>query len=600
MKNNYNWVFPKPHVLDLRSLALLRILIGLMQLYDVYSRTKNGKYDLAWYTSDSPEHSYDTTPMPSIHEYNLPSMFPFVFARRSFQAECFHFALYAVLSTFLVIGLKARWVLPVMWIMCCAHQSKADTLGDGSDLLVGQLMLIMCLLPISQMWSVDAYLARNKNNTSDDYRNNQVGSIACLCLTLQIVMMYIGAFFGRTFDYYTLAQLIKGGVSDWLWPQFSLVHYASNGSGVYKSFVSDIIRKTPLLNQFMSFSGFWLELICPLFCFVFNQRYSHWGAIPLVMLHFGIGQILNIPHWVIVGCIIHVIWIPTHVWDSILGSKKEPPDHENKKEQDGDMTKNAPPSSLHVTKECCNGIALCVLYLLITTFGQSRGWVPEALKTDLLARSHGFYNSNWEMWSNAPRESPFTMILGWRPPPIEGGRDPHDLDNWEAMNLYRFMKTGEEVAFVNFTDDVLDSFTYEYPSTRWEKGIGDEWSTNVRRLADPMGKALCNMVNEDLQSRGGGRPIFFVQIVIHFREIMPIGSSKRWKKDDPEDTLRHDIDCLPMPFERVKKRDFYKTEEDDDDNDDNDDDDDDDDNDDDDDDDDNDDDDEDELDDEKE
>jgi hypothetical protein len=551
MKNN--WLFPKPHVLDLRSLALFRILLGLMQLYDVYSRTGNGKYDLAWYTSHSPERSYETQHMPNTYDYKLPLIFPFAFARRSLEAECVHFVIYTVLSTFLVVGFKARWVLPAMWVMCAAHQGKSAALTDGSDLLTLQLMLIMCLLPNSHIWSVDAYLDRNK---ASDYKNNQVGSVACLCLTLQIVMMYLGCFFSRTFDYYTLAELIKGDVSDWLWPHFSLVYYASNGSGVFKSFVSDIIRNTSPLNKFMTFSGFLVETVCPLFCFVFNQRYSHWGAIPLVLLHFGIGQIINIPQWVLLGCFMQVIWIPTHVWDNILGCKNEPLDHHKEKEQHED-NKNLP-LSFSVVREFSNGIALCLLYLLITTWGESRGWVPESLTNGELAQSYGFFNSNWGMWLAAPRTCPFTMILGWRPSK-EG--DPHDFDTWEAMNLYRFMKTREEVAFVDFTDDVLDVFTHEYPSTRWEKGIGDEWETNIKGLVKPMGKALCVMINEDLQSRGG-RPIFFVQFAVHLRGILPPGSRERWRRDwGPEYTMRHDIDCLPMPVKGVGEKDFEEEEE---------------------------------------
>ena len=46
---------PLPHILDLRSLALFRIFFGILQLSDIYERLKNGKYDLAFYTSYPPE-----------------------------------------------------------------------------------------------------------------------------------------------------------------------------------------------------------------------------------------------------------------------------------------------------------------------------------------------------------------------------------------------------------------------------------------------------------------------------------------------------------------------------------------------------------------
>jgi hypothetical protein len=60
-------------------------------------------------------------------------------------------------------------------------------------------------------------------------------------------------------------------------------------------------------------------------------------------------------------------------------------------------------------------------------------------------------------------------MLGWR-------RDEDEEDIWEGdnFNLYEFIKSGKEVPFDDFTDDVLDNLTYQYPSTRWEKGLGDD------------------------------------------------------------------------------------------------------------------------------
>jgi hypothetical protein len=529
---------PQPHVLDLRSLALFRILLGFEQLFDVYSRTSNGKYDLAWYTSSPPGHSYAAHTITTETDYELPWVFPFVFTRRSVEGEVAYFIVFTILAVFLLVGFKARWVLPIIMMMNAALQSKAAPLVDGSDCLLTQLLLCMCLLPCSQVWSVDAYLARRYNpSVQTHYKNNQVSSIACLCLTLQIVMMYLGCFFNRTFDSYTVSELIKGDVSDWMWPDFPLVHYASNGGGVFKSFVSDIIRTTPLLNQFMTFSGFFVELVCPLICFLFNQRYSHWGAIPLFLLHFGIGQIINIPHWIQMGCFLQVIWIPTHVWEMLLG-KSTDKGHDkapDSKVKDGENAL----LSFSILNEISNSMALCLLYLLVTTWATSRGWISDRFGHSDLADSYGFFNSDWNMWSHAPRRCPFTMILGWRPSK-EG--DPKDRETWESINLYRFIKTGKEVLFDDFTDDLLEGFTHEYPSTRWEKGIGDEWQTFGKALVKPMGRALCNMINEDLQKQGA-REISFVQFAVHSRRINPPGTRPRWQKASDDDTRTWQVNC---------------------------------------------------------
>jgi hypothetical protein len=521
---------PKPHVLDLRSLALFRILLGLTQLYDVHCRICNGKYDLAWYTSYPANRSYETHDIIEESNYHLPSLFPFLFKRRSVEAEMMHFAVYTILSLCLILGFKTRWITPVMWLMCTAHQAKANTLGDGSDLLLLQLFLFMIFLPTSKLWSVDSYLDRKKSTLSSR-QEYQVESIACLCLTLQIVMMYLGCFFSRTFDDYNLSQLIQGDVSDWMWPNYSLVHYAANGSGVYKDLISDIIRTTPMLNKLMTISGFWIETICPIICFLFNQRYSHWSAIPLVLLHFGIGQLINIPQWAQLGCIIHVVWIPTHVWDRLF--RKSLLSHHVKE------TESVEAQPLNIPKEIENAFSCFLLYLLIATWCASRGWIPNAWDPTAMAQSYGFENSNWDMWTGAPRESPFTMIVGKRP--IES-QSSQGKRTWEQLNLYQFIKTREEVPFDGFTDDILDRYTYQYPTTRWEKGIGDEWEQYLPGLVKSMGKALCNMVNEDLIKKGS-RPISSIDFLLHYREILPSGSKARWSDDDSDTSSLRQIVC---------------------------------------------------------
>jgi hypothetical protein len=83
------------------------------------------------------------------------------------------------------------------------------------------------------------------------------------------------------------------------------------------------------------------------------------------------------------------------------------------------------------------------------------------------------------MWSpGAARISPWTVILGWR----SEGED----DIWEGanFNLYEFIRSGREVKFEDFTEDVLDNLTYLYPSTRWEKGIGDDCKHMNEELND--------------------------------------------------------------------------------------------------------------------
>lgn len=217
------------------------------------------------------------------------------------------------------------------------------------------------------------------------------------------------------------------------------------------------------------------------------------------MLHLGIGLILNIPHFYYLGALIHVIWIPTHVWDKFLGTSKRtatpsPIKDEvaHYKKTDGDLVYASDDSPIIETKRGKLSVASIeqvlirlvtiatrsistllqcgLLFLLILTFIEAH-FVQTQLGETVgnWAWSYLRFNNEFGMWSpGAARIAPWTVILGWR----SEGED--DIWEGENFNLYEFIKSGREVEFEEFTEDVLDNLTYLYPSTRWEKGLGDD------------------------------------------------------------------------------------------------------------------------------
>jgi hypothetical protein len=57
-----------------------------------------------------------------------------------------------------------------------------------------------------------------------------------------------------------------------------------------------------------------------------------------------------------------------------------------------------------------------------------------------------------------------------------------------------------------------------------------------------MGRALCNMINEDLQKQGA-REISFVQFAVHSIRINPPGTRPRWQKASDDDTRTWQVNC---------------------------------------------------------
>lgn len=137
--------------------------------------------------------------------------------------------------------------------------------------------------------------------------------------------------------------------------------------------------------------------------------------------------------------------------------------------------------------------------------------------------------NDWGMWSpGAERISPYTVILGGRL--VEGEDDVFE----EEINLFHFLKTrGEEVPFEGFTEEFMADSTYLYPSTRWEKALGDDWadylSSAENDISDNILRAWCVMINEDLEKLGR-RPMDALEIRLYLR---PIGTPESGKRYSP-------------------------------------------------------------------
>lgn len=257
--------------------------------------------------------------------------------------------------------------------------------------------------------------------------------------------------------------------------RFPLVHYAANGSGTFNTWFTKIIRETVVLNQFMTFSGFLIECLMPPLCLLFNQRYSHWFAINLFLLHLGIGLIIAIPHFAAMGCLIHTIWIPTHVWDRWLGGASSSSDAAapaddavaDYKKTDGDETTNGKTSPERLPKESSveKGITFCIrstsfllqcvcLCLFVCSWLAANGWYLKYTGYPAgCAYLYLLMSNQFGMWSpGAERISPYTVFLG--------GHKREDGE-YDVFNLFHFLKTGgEEIEFDGFTEEFLADTTY--------------------------------------------------------------------------------------------------------------------------------------------
>jgi hypothetical protein len=140
--------------IDLHSLALFRIGIGLLILTDLLIRVPDLK---AMYTDSGMfprgliRHHYTSIWHWSLH---------FLSGHWAVQAALFGVA--AMLAIALLTGFKTRWAAIGSWLMLMSLHHRVPPILSGADTLMRMLLFWAMFLPLERMWSLDRFLARRR------------------------------------------------------------------------------------------------------------------------------------------------------------------------------------------------------------------------------------------------------------------------------------------------------------------------------------------------------------------------------------------------------------------------------------------------------
>ena len=540
-----------PWTLDVRSLAAFRILLGLYLLYDIYDRTSLGKYDLAWYTSDPPERSYlaahDTPHKAPLHQ--------FWFYRGSAQFITASFLVSGILSALFTIGLQCHaGVKTLLFIVQTAQHSRCMEVSDGSDAFCRQLLLWSIFLPMANVWSLDAMLSKKKSN----HPVVVISGLECLSLTLQLALMYWGTVLNRTFD--PLFDGTMGTFRQMTWSQawhavlgrsnqwmggLSAVHYALSGPfAAREHFLTHLVRQTAWVSQTLTAQAMMIETLAPLACLLFGDD-RQWPALLLAMLHFGLMMTFRIPNWQLVGMIIQVLWIPSHVWDSwgfrLHADTQDVMSDATYKKTDGDRENKQSVPLIDTTQTTFRSRLAKFLHLfflvhMLYNWMLYRGVMPQLENGDI---GQGLrLSQHWVMFGKVAQRAHTLQLTGkiLLPTPADANEkdgSKKNNANMTRLDLLHYIKTRGEDRPQDSPRFVPHDMTYRYPSPRWEKSLHD-WSERGRtdERAEHMCRALCTLVNED-RVRDHKQKIDFVEMRYQAVSILPPGSEKRYAKRQP-------------------------------------------------------------------
>lgn len=224
--------------IDLRALALFRIALAAIILYDLADRSHDLK---ALYSNEgvlpttSPLVAFETTWRPSLH---------FLSGSPVFQIALFVLAALAAIG--LLIGYKTRWACILSWIFLSSLQNRNWYVLQAGDIWLRLLLFWAMFLPLGERFSIDG-LWKKKTDAA-----MAVVSFGSAGLLLQIATVYV---FSGLFKW-----------QDPSWHDGTAVAHALAMRGYVTPF-GTWLAGFPRVISFLTSFTLWFEILGPFFLF---------------------------------------------------------------------------------------------------------------------------------------------------------------------------------------------------------------------------------------------------------------------------------------------------------------------------------------------
>ncbi len=284
---------------DLRTLALFRVLLGLFLILDLALRAR----DLTAHYTD-----FGIMPREFADWYMSPTSFTIHTITGSTTGQALLFALAGFFALMLVIGWRTRAVTIISWALLLSLQNRNTMVLSGEDNLIMLLMFWAMFLPLGARFSIDAALNNDTTRTPNAYF-----SVATLALLIQGMSMYL------------FSALLK---SDPIWmPNGTAVYYALSLDYFVTPFAL-WFRQFETVMQGLTYYVWTLELIGPILIFspIFHRTFRATIMFCFITMHLGLWMCLEIGLFPLISIIMNLTFMPGWMWDR-LAKKLTPNDH---------------------------------------------------------------------------------------------------------------------------------------------------------------------------------------------------------------------------------------------------------------------------------
>lgn len=280
-----------PFTIDLRSLALSRIILGFFLFLNFYISAD----DLTLFYTDYGLMPREALPIKfhgirnlSINVLSGSYWFQFLVLAAAFLA-----------SILFILGAFSRISTFCSWILFLSFYNRNPLIVDGGDDALKLFLFWLCFLPVASFFSVDKKSAQKSNTI--------------LCSASAAFIIQLGSV-------YFFSALLKSS------PQWresgTALHYAL-ALGIFTSKFGDYLLNFPEFLKIMTTITWHNELIVPLFLLVpiFTNFFRSVAIIVFVGFHIGliIFMDLGLFPWIMISAWIALI--PSYLWDLKIFSK---------------------------------------------------------------------------------------------------------------------------------------------------------------------------------------------------------------------------------------------------------------------------------------
>ncbi len=275
--------------LDLRSLALFRVLLGWILIYDLILRLPVLN---AFYT--------DTGVLPRsvlLSEFNNPNYFSLFLMSGQYSQVLLLCALGLFFYLALLLGYRTRLFTVLSWIFFVSFTARNPVVSHGGDDLIRMALFWMMFLPSNAFYSVDKSLGKDHTIPSPSLLN-----FASFAFLLQLIVMY-----------FTTALLKWHPI--WV-SEGSALHYALQ-LDQFLTWFGRGLRLLPLETLKLStFVILWVELLVPLLVFIpwKNSTLRQIVILTLIIFHLGIFMTFKLGTFPWICMAYWLAFLPSEFW----------------------------------------------------------------------------------------------------------------------------------------------------------------------------------------------------------------------------------------------------------------------------------------------